>query len=86
MTSRAGTGVSILEGVDTTLSPSNKGNVYLNDNQVHGDVPYAHRPRTDVRVQWIADTVLVIRQHPTVHVVFAAIKFAGVTVEYDTLP
>jgi len=82
MTSRAGTGVSILEGRDTTLSPPDKGNVYLNDNHPGPD---GTRAPTEVQVEWSSDTVLVVRQLVGAHVVFAVIKRAGVTVKYDTL-
>jgi len=86
MTSRAGTGVSILEGRDTTLSSPTEGNVYLNDNEPRSQEPAASRAATDIQIEWKADTVLLIHQHPTVHVVFAAIKFTGVTIQYDTVP
>jgi hypothetical protein len=86
MTSRAGTGVSILPGRDTTLSPPDKGNIYLNDNETRSPGAAGPGPRTDVQVEWKADTTLVIHQHSAVHVVFAAIKFSGITIEYDTLP
>ena len=86
MTSRAGTGVSILEGRDTTLSTPQEGNVYLNDNQSPSQAPGAPRPSTAVRIEWKGDTVLLVHQHPTAHIVFAAIRFAGVTIQYDTVP
>ena len=81
-TSRAGRGVSILMGRDTTLSPPDKGNVYLNDNQRHRT---SSRAPTDVEISWDSDTVLVVRQPVDAHVVFAAIRFAGITIKYDTL-
>ena len=82
MTSRAGTGVSILEGRDTTLASPDMDNVYLNDNRAASD--WIRAP-TKVEVEWASDTLLIIRQSPKAHLVFAAIKFAGVTIRHDTL-
>jgi hypothetical protein len=81
MTSRAGTGVSILRGADSTLSTSDEGNVYLNDNwgPDHARVP------TDIEVRWQSDSALVIRHRANAHVVVAAVKFAGVTISHDTI-
>ncbi len=81
MTSRAGVGLSILEGGDSTPSLLEKSNVYLNDNQ--GSV--LNRAPTAITAEWKADTLLVIGQHADAHVVYAAIRFRGVTIQYDTL-
>jgi len=81
MTSRAGTGVSILRGADSTPPTSDEGNVYLNDNWGPG---YARVP-TDIEVRWQSDSALVIQHRANAHIVFAAVKFAGVTISHDTL-
>jgi len=81
MTSRAGVGLSILEGGDSTPSLLEKSNVYLNDNQ--GSV--LNRAPTAITAEWKADTLLVIGQHADAQVVYAAIRFRGVTIQYDTL-
>jgi hypothetical protein len=81
MTSRAGVGLSILEGGDSAPSFLEKSNVYLNDNQGSA----LNRAPTSISAEWKADTLLVIRQHADAHVVYAAIQFRGVTILYDTL-
>jgi hypothetical protein len=80
MTSRAGVGLSILEGGDSTPSHLNESNVYLNDNQ-----GTAQRAPTAISAEWKGDTLLIVRQHVDAHVVYAAIRFRGVTIQYDTL-
>jgi hypothetical protein len=82
MTSRAGVAVSVIPKEQATIARNDIGNVYLNDNRG----PVGTRAPTTIEVSWQSDSVLVIRQDRDAHVVFAALKFAGVTIVFDSLP
>jgi hypothetical protein len=81
MTSRSGTGVSVLADRKAELESDDKGNVYLNDNRAKTGA----RAPTEVDIMWESDTVLVIQHYADAHVLFAVSKLGAVTVKYGLL-
>ena len=85
-TTSYGTDVSLLETGRPAPDEDAPGNIARVRAPAIEDFPRARHGGPEVQVQWVSDSLLVVRHHPRAHHAFAIRRYSGVRVWYRDLP